>query len=74
MVVVVEIATGGTVDAATAEEDEEFISNLEGRLTAVKESTARTAIGGIHLKPSRETYCRDRVDGENSDRGIHLKS
>ena len=53
----------------------EFISNLKGRLTAVKESTARTATGGlINLKSSRENHFRDRVDGDNSDRGINLKS
>ena len=89
----------------------EFISNLEGRLTAVTVSMARAVTGRIQLMSSLPSQCQrgefisnhegkltvtvsmaravtgefisnlegkltccDIVDGENSDRGIHLKS
>ena len=51
----------------------QFNSNLEGKLT-VTVSTARAVTGQFNSNLEGKLTCCDIVDGENSDRGIHLKS
>ena len=51
----------------------EFFSNREGKLT-VTVSTVRAVTRQFNSNLEGKLTCCDIVDGENGDRGIHLKS